>query len=211
MSDAVALAAILVAVALGAMSPGPSFVYVARTALSRGRGAASLSAVGMGFGAVGFVLLALFGLSAILHYAEWAYIGLKVLGGAYLIVLAIRMWHGAGHATVDGDQVPNMSVGRLLISATAVQLSNPKAVVVYGSIFAALLPAEPTTAMLVSLPPAILVIETGWYLIVAALFSTAGPRRVYARFSAAVDRGAGAVLGGLGAVFAIDGVRTALR
>lgn len=211
MTDAAAFAAILVAITLGAMSPGPSFVYVARGALSRGRGSASISALGMGIGGVVFALLALLGLSAILHYAEWAYIGLKVLGGLYLVILAVRMWRGAGHAVVEATDLPRMPGWRVLIASTLVQLSNPKAVVVYGSIFAALLPATPSLAMLIALPPAIFAIETGWYLIVAALFAAPAPRRVYARFSRAVDRTAAALLGGIGAAFAIDGVRSAIR
>jgi threonine/homoserine/homoserine lactone efflux protein len=210
-TDAAAFAAILVAITLGAISPGPSFVYVARGALSRGRRTASISAVGMGIGGVAFALLALFGLSAILHYAEWAYLGLKVLGGAYLVYLGIRMWRGAGHASPEATAAPRQPGWRTLVEATGVQVSNPKAVVVYGSIFAALLPVDPSAAMLVALPPAIFVIETGWYLIVAAMFSASAPRRVYARFSRRVDRIAAVVLGGLGAVFAIDGARAALR
>jgi threonine/homoserine/homoserine lactone efflux protein len=210
-ADAAAFAAILAAITLGAVSPGPSFVYVARAALSRGRGSASISALGMGIGGVVFALLALLGLSAILHYAEWAYIGLKVLGGVYLVVLAVRMWRGAGHAVVEAADLPRMPGWRILAASTLVQLSNPKAVVVYGSIFAALLPATPSLAMLLALPPAIFAIETGWYLVVAALFSTPAPRRVYARFSRGVDRTAAALLGGIGAVFAVDGVRSALR
>lgn len=211
MADAAAFAAILAAITLGAASPGPSFVYVARGALSRGRGSAAISALGMGIGGVVFALLALLGLSAILHYAEWAYIGLKVLGGVYLVVLAVRMWRGAGHAVVEAADLPRMPGWRILVASTLVQLSNPKAVVVYGSIFAALLPETPSLAMLVALPPAIFAIETGWYLVVAALFSTPAPRRVYARFSRVVDRTAAALLGGIGAVFAFDGVRSALR
>jgi threonine/homoserine/homoserine lactone efflux protein len=210
-TDAAAFAAILVAITLGAISPGPSFVYVARVALSRGRTAASISAVGMGIGGVAFALLALFGLSAILHYAQWAYLGLKVLGGAYLVVLAIRMWRGAGHVSPEAAVQPDQPGWRTLLAATAVQVSNPKAVVVYGSIFAALLPADPSPAMLIALPPAIFVIESGWYLIVAAMFAAPAPRRVYARFARGLDRVAAVVLGGLGAAFAIDGARTAFR
>ena len=91
------------------------------------------------------------------------------------------------------------------------QLSNPKAVVVYASVFAALLPAQPPFWLYLAIPPGIFAIETGWYLFVAWAFSTSRPRAVYARFSAWIDRIAGTVLGGLGAYFAIDGIRTAVR
>ncbi len=55
----------------------------------------------MGIGGVAFALLAMLGLGAVLHYAEWAYIGLKVLGGCYLVYLGVRMWMHAGRTSAS--------------------------------------------------------------------------------------------------------------
>jgi threonine/homoserine/homoserine lactone efflux protein len=199
------------AIVLGAMSPGPSLVYVSRIAMARSRRHAVAAAFGMGLGGVTFAIAAIAGLGAVLHYAEWAYLGLKIVGGAYLLYLGIRMWLHAGKAAAAPEAVSTGSYRRSLAAATLAQLSNPKAVVVYGSVFAALLPASPPLWMYFAIPPGIFLIETGWYLIVAFAFSTARPRAVYARFSAWIDRIAGTVLGGLGAYFAFDGIRTAVR
>jgi threonine/homoserine/homoserine lactone efflux protein len=163
----------------------------------------------MGTGGVTFAIAAVAGLGAVLHYAEWAYLGLKIVGGAYLLFLGIRMWLHAGQAARAPEVVGSGSYARTLGAATLTQLSNPKAVVVYASVFAALLPASPPLWLYLAIPPGIFAIETGWYLIVAVAFSTARPRAVYARFSAWIDRIAGTVLGGLGAYFAVDGIRTA--
>ena len=199
------------AIVLGAMSPGPSLVYVSRIAMARSRRHALAAAFGMGLGGVAFAIAAIAGLGAVLHYAEWAYLGLKILGGGYLLFLGIRMWLHAGHASNAPETVPSGSYGRTLAAATLAQLSNPKAVVVYASVFAALMPASPPLWMFLAIPPGIFIIETGWYLFVAWAFSTSRPRAVYARFAAWIDRIAGTVLGGLGAYFAVDGIRTALR
>jgi threonine/homoserine/homoserine lactone efflux protein len=211
MGEATPLLLIVGAIVLGAMSPGPSLVYVSRIAMARSRRHAVAAAFGMGLGGVTFAIAAIAGLGAVLHYAEWAYLGLKVVGGAYLLYLGIRMWLHAGHAATAPQTVTTGSYGRTLGAATLAQLSNPKAVVVYGSVFAALLPAAPPLWMYFAVPPGVFVIETGWYLLVAFAFSTARPRAVYARFSAWIDRIAGTVLGGLGAYFAFDGIRTAVR
>jgi threonine/homoserine/homoserine lactone efflux protein len=199
------------AIILGAMSPGPSLVYVSRIAMSRSRRHAVAAAFGMGIGGVTFAIAAIAGLGAVLHYAEWAYLGLKIVGGAYLVFLGIRMWLHAGRASNVPEAVVSGSYRRTLAAATLAQLSNPKAVVVYGSVFAALMPASPPLWMFFAIPPGIFLIETGWYLFVAWAFSTSRPRAVYARFSAWIDRIAGTVLGGLGAYFAFDGIRTAVR
>jgi threonine/homoserine/homoserine lactone efflux protein len=56
----------------------------------------------------------------------------------------------------------------------------------------------------------IVIPEAVWYLIVATVLSRPAPRRVYLRSARAIDRLAGSVMGGLGAYFAIDGVRRAV-
>jgi len=162
-------------------------------------------------GGVTFAIAAIAGLGAVLHYAEWAYLGLKIVGGAYLLYLGIRMWLHAGRAATAPEVATSGSYGRTIGAATLAQLSNPKAIVVYGSVFAALLPASPPLWMFFAIPPGVFLIETGWYLFVAWAFSTSRPRAVYARYSSWIDRIAGTVLGGLGAYFAVDGIRAAVR
>jgi threonine/homoserine/homoserine lactone efflux protein len=87
---------------------------------------------------------------------------------------------------------------RSFLLALATQLSNPKAVVVIGSIFAALLPAHVPVWMYVAIPPIIMTTETSWYTIVAVVVSAERPRAVYARWKVWIDRLAGTVLGALG-------------
>jgi threonine/homoserine/homoserine lactone efflux protein len=61
-----------------------------------------------------------------------------------------------------------------------------------------LLPADlPVWATLV-LPPVIMAIETGWYMIVALVFSLGRPRAAYLRFKTWVDRFAAGVMAALG-------------
>jgi threonine/homoserine/homoserine lactone efflux protein len=139
----IALGAILGALLIGAISPGPSFVLVARISIARSRRDGLAAALAMGVGGVILGGLALLGLRALLMQAGWLYLVLKVAGGFYLVYLGIRLWRGASEAiTVEGAgerAVPQP--GRSFAIALATQLSNPKAAVIYGSIFAALLPA----------------------------------------------------------------------
>jgi threonine/homoserine/homoserine lactone efflux protein len=84
------------------------------------------------------------------------------------------------------------------------QISNPKTAIVYASIFAALLPASPPTWILLALPPAVFLVETGWYAIVAVAFSAGRPRAVYLRSKAWIDRLAATVIGALGIRLVMD-------
>jgi threonine/homoserine/homoserine lactone efflux protein len=89
----------------------------------------------------------------------------------------------------------------------ATQLSNPKTAIVYGGIFAALLPPAPPGWIFVALPPAVMLIEIGWYTIVAVTFSSERPRAAYLRGKRWIDRAAGAVMGALGLRLVIETAR----
>ena len=95
MSEFGVIAAILGAVLIGAISPGPSFVMVLRTSIALSRPDGLAAAVGMGLGGALFGTAALLGLTALLAQVEWLYVVLKLAGGAYLIYLAVRVWRGA--------------------------------------------------------------------------------------------------------------------
>jgi threonine/homoserine/homoserine lactone efflux protein len=191
---------ILGALMLGAISPGPSFVFVVRTSLALSRRDGIAAALGMGAGGVIFAGLALLGLQAVLAKVAWLYAALRLAGGLYLLYLAFRLWRGAvapiGLATAAEHRAPGSLKSFCLGIAT--QLSNPKTAVVYGSIFAALLPPAPPAWIFVALPPAVMFIEIGWYTIVAVTFSSDRPRAAYLRGKRWIDRAASVVMGALG-------------
>lgn len=210
MSATAILFGILGALLVGATSPGPSFVLVSRIAITASRLDGLAAALGMGLGGALFGTLALAGLSALLLQVEWLYMTLKLLGGAYLIYLGIRIWRGAS-APLSLDTAAAFEKKTLLRSfsfAFVTQISNPKTAVVYGSIFAALLPASPPHWLLLALPPMIFLVEASWYAIVAFAFSANKPRAVYLRSKAWIDRTAGAVMGAMGLRLLIAGVQS---
>ena len=203
----VSLAALLGALTLGAMSPGPSFVLVARSAIARSRADGFAAALGMGIGGVIFAALVVLGLHAVLSNVPQLYLALKVAGGIYLFYLGIRIWQGAKEPLIiaDAGERAKSSLSNSFLIALGTQLSNPKTAVFYGSIFAALLPQDlPLLVAVVLLPTLVFAIEAGWYAIVALALSSASPRAAYLRAKTAIDRTAGAVLGILGLKLVMD-------
>ncbi|HEY4162716.1 MAG TPA: LysE family transporter [Dongiaceae bacterium] len=205
-----AVLAIAGSLAIGAASPGPSFVMVVRTAVAKSRRHGLAAALGMGVGGVVFCALALFGLQAIFARAEWLYAGFKIAGGAYLLVLAFRIWrHAAEPLDVRINAGGEDNARRSFALGLATQLSNPKTLVFYGSVFAALLPRDlPVWGYLV-LPPVVMAIESGWYTLVALAFSLSRPRALYLRWKRWIDRCAAAVMAGLGLKLIFSSLRTA--
>jgi threonine/homoserine/homoserine lactone efflux protein len=202
MDTTLSLLGIAGAMAVGAMSPGPSFVMVARTAVaSRADGLAA--ALGMGAGGLVFAIAALAGLQAAFLAVPALYLAIKGFGGAYLVYLGIRIWRGARQPLAmaqDADaSLPQSGRGkRTFLLGLATQVSNPKTAVVYASIFAAFLPRDVPLVLALAVPAVIFCIETGWYAIVALALSSAAPRSAYLRYKTWIDRAAGGVMGLLG-------------
>ena len=105
-------------------------------------------------------------------------------------------------ATLPGESMP----ARSFTTAMLTQLSNPKTIVVYASIFAALLPKAVPVELLLALPVGVFLVEAGWYAIVALAFSARQPRKVYIAAKAWIDRAAGAVMAGLGLRLILSGL-----
>lgn len=210
MSSIAILLSIVGTVLIGAMSPGPSFVLVSHTAIIRSRKAGLAAALGMGIGGAIFALLALAGLHALLVRVEWAYLLFKLFGGAYLAYLGVRIWRGAS-LPLPLEQAVGVDQGapawKSFAVGLATQLSNPKTALVYGSIFAAFLPAPPERWLFTVLPLGVFLVEAGWYVAVALVFSADRPRAAYGRVKHIVDRVAGAVLVGLGLRLILDAMR----
>lgn len=198
---------IIATLMVGAMSPGPSFVVVSRIAISRSRMDGLAAALGMGLAGVIFAILALAGLTALLIRFEWLYVVLKVGGGAYLLYIAFNMWKYAREPLDIAEAGHGRSaVARSFSTAFLTQLSNPKTIIVYASIFAALLPRTVPLGLVVALPLGVFAVEAGWYMLVALVFSARHPRRFYLAAKGWIDRLAGTVLAALGLRLTLSGV-----
>ena len=147
-----------------------------------------------------FGAAALLGLQSVLLAVPALYADLKVLGGLYLCYLGFLIFRSAPRplaATADSGKGSSRPLGAFWLGLTT-QLSNPKAAIVYASVFAAFLPASFSLGFAAALLAAVLFVETAWYALVALLFSSSGPQRAYLSYKSWVDRAAGAVMFGLG-------------
>jgi threonine/homoserine/homoserine lactone efflux protein len=207
------LASIIAAIAVGAISPGPSFVLVSRMSLSTTRSHGLAAALGMGTGGLIFATLAVLGLTALLMKFEWLYFAFKFVGGAYLLYMAYGIFRGARQpieATGISRGWSELSLARAFGVGLMTQLSNPKTSIFYASIFAAIMPPAPSLWLLLVLPPTLFLVEAGWYAIVALAFSGGRVRRVYARLKQWLDYTASAVMGALGAKLIMEAVQRKL-
>jgi threonine/homoserine/homoserine lactone efflux protein len=180
---------------LAVISPGPSFLITARTAVARSRLDGVKVALGLGAGAVIWAAAALFGLNVLFHAVPLLFMGMKVLGAAFLLWIAWQIFrHASEPLALEGEAAKGNPFWRGFL----VQIGNPKVVVFFGSVFVAMLPANPPLWMLLALLVIVLLNEVWWYCVVALFFGAGPVKRLYIRAKAWIDRVTGLFLGALG-------------
>lgn len=194
-----AFVAILTLHMFAAISPGPAVLMAARTGVTEGLRTGAMLALGIGVGAAFWAVMAVFGLSVLFEYAPFLLTTLKIVGGAYLIYMAWKMWKSA---TVPMDMNIAGRPPRTLFSAfwlgVTTQLSNPKPVVFFGAVFVGMIPQGTPVWVIAALLFWIIAIEAIWNTIVARIFSFERTRKGYISLKTVMDRCFGGLLALLG-------------
>lgn len=110
-------------------SPGPSMLYVLSRSIGQSRSAGLASAAGLAAGGFIHVIAAALGLVAVFTYFPSAYTVVKILGGAYLIYLALQMLFDKDEPSAAGEKMPSVrrsSIQRIFYQGIAVEVLNPK-------------------------------------------------------------------------------------
>jgi threonine/homoserine/homoserine lactone efflux protein len=205
MDLALSLATLAAVQLMAVISPGQSFLFVARTAVAAGRAPALAATLGMAVGSCVWAAAAMLGMAVVLQQAAWAYTLLKLAGGIYLIYLAVMLWLNASSPIEVGvSGVRRTRLAASLRQGFLIQIANPKVVVFFGSIFFALLPADPPLWAMLAAICIVFVNEAGWYATVSVLLSAPRSRSAFLRFKAALDRAMAGALGLIGARLIAD-------
>lgn len=126
----VALAAATVA------SPGPGVVMTLTNAVRYGFFGALAGILGIAAGAVMVAGLSATGVGLVLATSAMAFTVLKLMGAAYLVYMGIKLWNSRTSLTDDpGAAKPETTGTRGFTSALSLQLTNPKPIVFFVSVF----------------------------------------------------------------------------
>jgi threonine/homoserine/homoserine lactone efflux protein len=199
----VALLGLAVVHLLAVASPGPSTVLVVQTAAVSRRGGL-ISAFAMMLGAVAWAAAALWGLQALFAHFSWLYRVFQVAGGLFLVWLAIMMWRHARDPLPEFDGAGAGSDWQVFTRALLLQLSNPKIMVFFGSIFLSILPQDLPGWMQAAVLAIVAVDEFTWFALLALMFSGTMARAFYRRAKFWLDRTMGGALALLGLRLALS-------
>ena len=189
------------AIFLLAASPGPGLFAIISRALSNGFSHASIMAVGLIFGDIIYLLMAIYGLNAVASLMGEFFIVIKYIGGGYLIYLGYKIWISKVTKIEQSNKL-EISWSSNFFSGLFITLGNPKVIMFYLGFLPLFMNLETLTNMDVLITVLIvaltlaLVVLTYAYLAEKSkkLFRSQNSMERLNKFSGGVMMGAGSLL-----------------
>lgn len=177
------------------LSPGPGVIAVSQSAFAMGRARALPYGWGLAVGASLWCLFALLGLTVLFRVLPWTFVALKVLGGAYLVWIAWKMWVHAPDPLPDPAEKRH---GAGFWGGLVLNLSNPKPALFYSAVLLSIFPAALGGFDKLVVSAVALSVELGFYTALATLMALPLLRRRYYAAKFWIDRIAAGLIGLLG-------------
>ncbi|MCH2248513.1 MAG: LysE family translocator [Cognatishimia sp.] len=130
---------ILIGWAVAGGSPGPATLAISGAAMGGGRAAGLAMAAGVVAGSASWGVAAGLGMSALMLANAWIFEIIRYLGAGYLLYLAVKSLRSALKG--GGLAMQSVSVERLFVKGFLIHITNPKAILAWGAIYAIALPA----------------------------------------------------------------------
>ena len=131
--------------AIAGGSPGPATLAISGTAMSAGRTAGVSVASGIVAGSASWGIAAALGMSALMLANAWVFEVIRYAGAAYLLYLAFKSLRSAIKSVPV--RIQSQSNERLFVKGFLIHITNPKAILAWGAIYAIALPPGATSAM----------------------------------------------------------------
>nr|CRH05643.1 Threonine efflux protein [Candidatus Magnetococcus massalia] len=186
------------------ITPGPNFLLTLQTTLSHSRQHALYGVVGIAIGTALWGSAGFLGIALLFQAAPWLYVGVKVVGGGYLIYLGIRLLWSSYHPAPQQTSRTVTNGGRwaMLRIGLWTNLSNPKSALFVSSLFASTLSQTPSLGQGIATIAIMTTLSFSWYALVALLFSTPRITQLYQQAKQRIDRMAGVLFIGFGSLLA---------
>lgn len=182
------------------VSPGPNFLVITQLAVNQSRMQGIYAGLGVATGSITWATLAATGLGFAFSQLPHLQPVLQFVGGAYLGYIGVNMLRNAGNqpATRELDRLRLYTPGRAYRFGLMTNLTNPKALAFYTSIFTTVTtPGLPQWVRLAGVA-IIAVLAISWFALLATLFSIPHIQNGYRRAKKSIDITTGIVMTGFG-------------
>ena len=178
MSD-INLPIILLAALVAGASPGPATLAIAGTSMSAGRKSGLAVASGITSGSLMWSVSAALGLGVLMLAHVWVFEIIRYFGAAYLMYLAYKSAKSAVSRKELAAKGMSGSLKVLYTKGLALHLTNPKAILFFGSLYAIGIPATASPADLITVILAVGALSFTVFHGYALIFSTPVMTRLY--------------------------------
>lgn len=173
-------------------APGPDFFYVSRTALSGKTVHVFESALGVTLGILIWATLTLFGMNLLFEHLPWTKWVIMTAGAGYLIKLSIDIYRSAKEPFNLASDTQS-TLRHVLWKGLFTNLSNPKAVIYFTSVFSSIPGIGDSHSLLSQIIFLIFLESLAWFFIVGRLFALERIRVAYSQHKRWVDYASAAI------------------
>ena len=191
MMDWASLLALSFVCAMGAMSPGPSLAVVLRNTISGGRLQGIMTGIGHGVGFGLYALAAVTGLSALLLAHDSIFLLLQWGGAIVLLWLSFNM---LTYVSSDANKGHEISGRKGFTEGFLISFLNPKILVFLVAVFSQFIEPEMDQTERITMAILAGLIDTTWYVFVAAVLAGTPLIETLRSNSVIIDRIIGLVL-----------------
>lgn len=192
----IALPLLLLGWGLAGGSPGPATLAISGAAMRHGRRAGLATGFGVWCGSAAWGVAAALGISALMLSYAWIAEALRIAGALYLIWLGCKSLKGAIRPSSRTEPAP--PTRRAFLRGLLIHLTNPKAILSWGAVYAVALPAGASWAEVWGLFAALSSVSALVFLGYGVLFAATPIRRGYARIGRWIEGAFGVLFGAAG-------------
>jgi len=183
------------------LSPGPNMLVII-SAATKSRKDGYITALGVGLGGIIWGLLAVSGIAIVFELFPKAALALRLFGAGYLIWLGYKAWQSSAPIRALARATPAPFKTGLMVMMT-----NPKAVLYFGSILTAFVPPHAPLWLLLLIVAMGSIQATIQNLITASVFSAPPVQRWFKAAHRLLQRVFGTLYIALGLGVAVDAAR----
>jgi len=189
--------------------PGPNHLTIITASVTSGRTAGLKAAMGIAAGALTWTLIAVSGIAVIFELVPPLYVALRLFGAGYLVYLGVTAFRAVRNGGMFNLESSTKSPATYAPFRTAyfVMMTNPKAVLFFGSILTAFIPPDSSGWLMVIIAVQIGLLGALLNAFAALFFSSAAFMRTFQSASVWMSILFGVMFSALGAIVAWDVVR----
>lgn len=169
-------------------SPGPATLAIVNASMSNGRSYGLVLALGVLTVSIFWSSIAAFGLAALLYSHAWLFDVIRYCGAIYLIFSAYKSARSAFSPSKlilsESHAIPSSKAYK---KGLLIQLTNPKAVLFFASLYSIGIPANAQASDLISVIVSIGMVSACIFLGYAVIFSNNSARTIYLKSKATFE------------------------